>query len=70
MSSIAWVIYSLKGQLVSSGGVLIESSTNNVAEYNVVIELLSDAILHGSRSLEILFESMLVVCQLNDNYHV
>jgi hypothetical protein len=43
---------------------------NNVVEYIIFIELLSDAILHGVRSLEVLFESMLVVCQLNDSYHV
>jgi hypothetical protein len=47
MDFAAWVIYSPEGQLVSSGGVCLEPSTNNVAEYNVVIELLRGAISHG-----------------------
>jgi ribonuclease HI len=70
MASAAWVIYSPEGQLVSSGGVRLEPSTNNVAEYSVIIELLCDAISHGVRSLEVLLDSQLVVCQLNDSYHV
>jgi ribonuclease HI len=51
MSSITWVIYSSEGQLVSSSGVRLEPSTNNVAEYSSIIELLHDAISHGFRSL-------------------
>jgi hypothetical protein len=43
----AWVIYSPEVQMVSSGGVCLEPSTNNVAEYRVIIELLHDAISHG-----------------------
>jgi ribonuclease HI len=70
MASVAWVIYSPEGQLVSSGGVRLEPSMNNVAEYSVIIELLRDAISHGVRSLEVLLDSQLVVCQLNDSYHV
>jgi ribonuclease HI len=41
---------------------------NNVVEYSVIIELLHDAISHGVRSLEVLLDSQLVVCQLNDSY--
>jgi hypothetical protein len=37
MVSTAWVIYSPKGQLVSSGGICLEPSMNNVVEYNAVI---------------------------------
>jgi hypothetical protein len=47
MASAAWVIYSPKGQIISLGGVCLEPSTNNVAEYRVIIELLHDAISHG-----------------------
>jgi ribonuclease HI len=43
---------------------------NNVAEYSIVIELLWDAISHGIHSLEVHLDSQLVVCQLNDSYHV
>jgi ribonuclease HI len=55
---------------VSSGGVCLEPSTNNVAEYSVVVELLHDAISHGIRSLEVRLDSVLVVCQLNGRYCV
>jgi ribonuclease HI len=65
--SAAWVVYSLEGLLVSLGGVCLRPSTNNVAEYSVVIELLHDAISHGISSLEVHLDSQLVVCQLNDN---
>jgi hypothetical protein len=46
MASTSWVIYSPKGQLVSLGGICLEPSTNNVAEYSIVIELMCDAISH------------------------
>ena len=49
--STAWVVYSPEGLLVSSGGICLEPSMNNVAEYSVVIELLHDVISHGIRSI-------------------
>jgi ribonuclease HI len=57
MASVTWVIYSPEYQLVSSGGVHLETSTNNVAEYRVVIELLRDAISHGVQYLEVFLDS-------------
>jgi hypothetical protein len=44
MASAAWVIYSTEVQLVSSGGVRLEPSTNNVVEYSIIIDSLLDAI--------------------------
>jgi hypothetical protein len=55
---------------VSSGGVFLGPSTNNMAEYSVIIELLCDAISHGIHSLEVRLYFQLVVCHLNDSYHV
>jgi ribonuclease HI len=55
---------------VSSGGVCLGPSTNNVAEYRVVIELLHDTISHGILSLEVRLDSLLVVCQLNNSYRM
>ena len=55
---------------MSSGGVRLWSSSNNVVEYSVVIELLWDAISHGVLSLEVRLDSELVVSQLNGLYHV
>jgi ribonuclease HI len=70
LDSISWVVYSPEGLLVSSGGICLRPSMNNVYEYSVMIELLHDAILQGIHSLEVLLDSQLVVCQLNDSYSV
>ena len=69
-ASTAWVIYTLTGQVSSSGGVCLRPSSNNVVEYSVMIELLGDAISHGIHSLKVHLVSQLVVSQLNGLYHV
>ena len=69
-ASAAWVIYTPMGQVLSSGGVCLRPSSNNVAEYSAIIELLRDAISHGVLSLEVRLDSELVVSQLNGLYHV
>ena len=66
----AWVIYTPMVQVLSSRGVCLRPSSNNVVEYSTVIELLRDAILHGVLSLEVRLDSELVVSQLNGLYHV
>ena len=53
LASAAWVIYSPSGQLVASGSACLGPSSNNVAEYRVVIELLWDALSHGITQLEV-----------------
>ena len=58
------------GQVLSSGGVCLRPSSNNVVEYSVIIELLWDAISHGVLSLEVRLDSDLVVSWLNGLYHV
>jgi ribonuclease HI len=55
---------------VSLGGVCLGPSMNNVAEYSTVTEILRDAISHGILSLEVRLDSQLVVCHLNNSYHV
>ena len=62
-ASATWVIYTSMGQVLSSGGVCLPPSSNNVAEYSAIIELLWDAILHGILSLEVCLDSELVVSQ-------
>ena len=69
-SSIAWVIYTPMGQVLSSWGICLQPSSNNVAKYSVVIELLRDAISHGVLSLEVCLDSQLILPQLNGLYHV
>ena len=56
-ASIAWVIYTLTGQVLSLGGVCLRPSSNNVVEYSAIIELLRDAISHGVHSLEVRLNS-------------
>ena len=66
----AWVVYTPMGQVLSSGGVCLQPSSNNVAEYSAIIEILWDAILHGVLSLKVRLDSQLLVSQLNGLYHV
>ena len=56
-ASTTWVIYTPMGQVLSSGGVCLQPSSNNVVEYSAVIELLRDSILHGILSLEVHLDS-------------
>jgi ribonuclease HI len=70
MASVAWVIYSPEGELVSSGGVCLEPSTSNVVEYSIVIEILCNSISHGVQYLYIHLDSHLVICQLKGSYCV
>ena len=56
-ASTAWVIYTPMGQVLSSGGICLRPSSNNVVEYSVVIEILRDAISHGVLSLEVRLDS-------------
>ena len=53
----SWVIYTPMGQVLSSGGVCLWPSSNNVAEYSVVTDLLHDAISHGVLSLGVRLDS-------------
>ena len=69
-ASAAWVICTPTGQVLSSRGVCLWPSSNNVAEYSAIIELLWDAISHGVLSLEVRLDSQLIVSQLNGLYHV
>ena len=49
---------------MSFRGVCIGWSTNNIAEYSVLIELLSDAMAHGIRQLVVKLNPQLVILQL------
>ena len=69
-ASVAWVIYTPTGQVLSSRGICLWPSSNNVVEYSVIVELLCDAISHGVHSLEVRLDSQLVVSQLNGLYRI
>ena len=69
-ASIAWVIYTPTGQVLSSGGVCLRPSLNNFDEYSATIELLCDSISHRVLSLEVHLDSQLVFSQLNGLYRI
>ena len=56
IASIAWVIYSSFGQLVSSSGVSLGLATNNITKYYVIIEFLSNNISLGIRHIIIFLD--------------
>jgi ribonuclease HI len=70
LASAAWVIFSPRGQLLSFGGICLGDTTNNVAEYSAVIELLCDALSLGISHLWVYLYAQLVVSQLNRVYRV
>ena len=70
LSSAAWVIYDPHGELIDLQGVCLGCTTNNVAEYSAVIELLAEAINLNIHTLVVNLDSQLVVHQLNGRYSV
>ena len=70
ISSAAWVIYSPTDELVSMHGVSLGQTTNNVAEYSAMIELLSDAISFFIRHSIIRLDFELIVLHLNRVYAI
>jgi ribonuclease HI len=70
LSSTAWVIFTPQGQLLSSGGICLGDTTNNVVKYSAVIELLRDALSLGISHLRVYLDAQLVVSQLNRVYRV
>jgi ribonuclease HI len=56
--------------LLSSGGICLDDATNNVDEYNAVIELLCNTLLHGISHLRLYLDAQMVLSQLNGVYHV
>ena len=70
LASAAWVLYSPAHDLVSSGAVCIGLVTNNIAEYQEVIGLLTEAASQDIRDLVVFMESQLVVCHMNHVYAI
>ena len=70
LASTAWVIFTPQCQLLSSRGICLGDTTNNVIEYSAVIELLHDALSLGISHLRVYLDAQLVVSQLNTIYRV
>ena len=61
LASAAWVIFTPQGQLLSSGGIFLGDTKNNVAKYSAVIEFLHDALSLGISHLRVYLDAQLVV---------
>ena len=70
LASAAWVLYSPAEDLVSSGAVYVGPATNNIAEYEAVIGILTEAASQDVRDLVFLMDSQLVVCHLKHVYTI
>jgi ribonuclease HI len=70
LASVAWVMFTPQGQLLSSRGICLGDTTNNVVEYSAVIEFLRDALSLGISHLWVYLDAQLVVSQLNRSYPV
>ena len=57
LSSAAWVIYDPADELVNLQGVCLGRATNNIAEYSVVLELLTEVVNLGIHELLVYLES-------------
>ena len=66
----AWVLYSPAEDLVSSGAVFLGPATNNTAEYEAVIGLLTEAASQDVCDLVVLMDSQLVIFHLNHVYTI
>ena len=69
VASAAWVIYH-SDELVSSGGIFLGSTTNNMAEYHAIIRILTKASSLGISHMIINLDSHFVVCQVNRIYAI
>ena len=56
--------------MVSLGAVCICPATNNIAEYQAVIGLLTEASSQDVRNLVVLIDSQLMACHLNHVYTI
>ena len=70
LASAAWVLYSPAENLVSLGAVCIGPSTNNIADYEAVIGILTKTTSQDVCNLVVLMDSQLVVCHLNYIYSI
>jgi ribonuclease HI len=64
-----WVIYQFD-EVVSSGGIFLGPTTNNMEEYHVVIRLLTQASSLGISRIIVNLDSQLMVYQLNRIYAI
>ena len=57
LSFAAWVLYSIAEDLVNLGAICLGLATNNIAEYEAVIGLLTEAASQDACDLVVLMDS-------------
>ena len=70
VASAAWVIFNPSNEFPDSGDIFFSGATNNLAEYEIVIALMTNAFALGIRSLVVRLDSELVISQLTSHYSV
>ena len=61
VASTAWVIFSPSNEFLDSGGIFLGHATNNIAEYEAIIALMTNASTLGIRSLVVRLDSELII---------
>ena len=69
-ASAAWVIFNPGNEFLDVGGIFLGHATNNLAEYEVVITLMTNASTLGICSLVVRLDFELVISQLTSRYSV
>ena len=67
---VAWVIFSPNNEFLDSRGIFLGHATNNIAEYEAIIALMTNASAFGIFSLVVWLDSELVISQLTSCYFV
>jgi ribonuclease HI len=68
--SAAWVIFSLSNEFLDSKGIFLGRATNNLAEYEVVIALMTNAYVFKIHSLVVRLDYELFISQLTSCYSI
>lgn len=69
-ASATWVIFNPSNEFLDTGGIFLGRATNNLAESEAVITLMTNASTLGIHSLVVRLDSKLVISQLTLHYSV
>ena len=65
-----WVIFSPSNEFLDSEGIFLSRATNNIAEHEALIALMTNASALGIRSLVVWLDSELIISHLTSHYFV
>jgi ribonuclease HI len=70
VASTAWVIFSPSNEFLDSEGIFLGRTTNNLAKYEAVIALMTNASTLGIHSLVVRLDSKISISQLTSCYSI